>query len=302
MSTGSRSIAETDTPPVVSVIVPHYEDLARLALCLDRLQQQTWRADRLEVIVADNMSPSGITAVEAVTAGRAKLVIATERGAGPARNRGVAAATGSILAFTDADCLPALDWIEQGVAALACTDLIGGRMTVVAGQGRPMSAAEAFETVFAFDNRRYVQELHFTVTANLFCPRTFFDRIGPFRVGVSEDLEWSHRARAAGLRLGYCDAAVVAHPARETWDDLLRKWTRINRETYALSPPTIGHRLGFLARAWLMPLSIFAHAPRIWRSKALRSSRDRLVALKGLAGLRLWRMIDSHRVVLGRQA
>lgn len=37
-----------------------------------------------------------------------------------------------------------------------------------------MSGAEAFETVFAFDNERYVKQLHFTVTANLICPRELF--------------------------------------------------------------------------------------------------------------------------------
>lgn len=300
MNTDDSAPSGASARPLVSVIVPHFEDLARLGLCLDRLQQQTWPADRMEIIVADNMSPSGVAAVQAVTEGRAHLVLAPDRGAGPARNRGVEVASGSILAFTDADCMPAPDWIENGVAALSHADLVGGRMTVTARQGRPMSAAEAFETVFAFDNRRYVEKLHFTVTANLFCPRAHFDRIGPFRVGVSEDLEWSHRARAAGYRLSYCDAAAVAHPARETWDELFRKWARINRETFALAPPTIGHRIAFLARAWLMPLSILAHAPRIWRSEGLRSNQERWAALRGLAGVRLWRMVDSHRVALGR--
>lgn len=289
----------TDVRPDVSIVIPHYNDLTGLDRCLAALGQQTMGMNNVEIIVADNMSPAGYEAVSAIVRGRARLITANEQGAGPARNAGVAASRAPVLAFTDSDCVPEPQWLASGLAALSQHDVVGGRVKVLIDHDRPLHAVEAFEAVFAFDNRNYIEQKGFTGAGNMFCSRAVFDATGPFRVGMSEDLEWSHRARGAGFTLGYNEVAAVGHPARENWEQLLRKWARINRETFALGRPTLSHRLRFLARGWLMPLSIVAHAPRIFRTPALASQRDRWAALKGLAGIRLWRMLDCHRIVFG---
>ena len=215
----------------VSVIVPHFDDLARLGTCLAALDAQDFRD--VEVIVADNGSPSGEAAVAAVIEGRATLVIAVERGAGAARNAGVAAASGQILVFTDADCIPDPGWLAAGVAALDHADLVGGAMVVSVADEAAPTPIEAFERVFAFDNRAYVAK-GFSVTANLFTRRDVFDAIGGFRANVSEDADWCLRARDAGYRIAYAADAIVAHPARRTWPELTRKWDRLVRESAAL--------------------------------------------------------------------
>lgn len=283
--------------PTVSVVVPHYGDPAPLDRCLAALVAQNWPQADYEIVVADNNSPQGRDAIAAVVAGRARLVIATERGAGPARNAGVAASEGAILAFTDSDCIPEADWLAEGVKALDTHDFVGGRMVVTLEGEGPKSGAEAFEQVFAFDNEDYVRRKGFTVTANLFSPRALFDKVGGFRVGMSEDLEWCLRARDAGYRIGYAPGAVVGHPARRDWPALIGKWRRINAETYKLSSATARGRLGWLARAWLMPVSIVAHAPRIFTSDRLANGRERMAALGTLARLRLWRFADAHRLL-----
>lgn len=281
----------------VSVIIPHYQDLDRLDLCLSALQCQNGAPD-FEIVVADNMSPAGEEAVRHVIAGRAKLTIATERGAGPARNAGVAVASGTLLAFTDSDCLPDPHWLAAGIAALKHHDLVGGHMYVTTPHGRAMNGAEAFERVFAFDNRDYVRNKGFTVTANLFCSRAVFDAVGPFRVGVSEDMEWCHRARDKGYRLGYAADAIVGHPPRADWDETVRKWRRINAETYGLYRERRWGRLNWAVRSWILLPSILAHTPRIISSPLLSRPSERLAALAMLARLRLWRLVDAHRLML----
>ena len=195
--------APAQPAPRVSVVVPHYNDLERLDRCLAALSAQTMPRDQYEIIVADNNSPVGLAAVEAVVAGRARITVAMTPGAGPARNAGAEVASGEILAFTDSDCVPEPQWLEQGVAALGHEgDFIGGGMKVLVPQGRPMTGAEAFETVFAFDNERYVRQLHFTVTANLLCPSALFRKVGPFRTDRQSRLTMAQReddARAAAL-------------------------------------------------------------------------------------------------------
>ena len=279
--------------PAISVIVPHYHDLDRLDRCLASLERQSQQRASFEIVVADNMSPEGEAAVAARIGGRARLVIASEKGAGPARNTAVAASSGKILAFIDADCIAAPDWLERGVAALAQADMIGGRVIVlIEGEGRK-SGAEAFEAVFAFDNRSYVEKKQFSVTANLFCTRAVFDATGPFRTGMSEDADWCLRARDAGYRIAYVDDAVVSHPARPDWRELKKKWVRINAELHQLEMLRPGGWVRWARHTALLPLSIVAHAPRVWRSPALNGGQERLAALATLARLRLWRFGDS---------
>lgn len=284
--------------PTISVVVPHYNDLQGLDRCLEALANQTLPRKRFEVIVSDNMSPVGREAVDAVIAGRARLVIATERGAGPARNAGAAVARGDILAFTDSDCVPTPEWLAAGEATLADVDLVGGAMTVSVEPGRALSGAEAFERVFGFDNRDYVERKGFTVTANLFCRRATFTAVGPFKVGVSEDLEWCLRARAKGYCIGFAAGALVSHPARPDWPALLGKWRRLNAESYALTIEQPGGRRRWWLRSLALPASILLHAPRVLRSASLATPGERTRALATLARLRLWRFVDAQRLLI----
>ena len=283
--------------PKVSVVVPHYQDLDGLAHCLARLECQTFPRDAFEIVVADNASPAGEAAVAAVVAGRARLVVCAEQGAGPARNAGVAASSGEILAFTDSDCLPEPGWLQAGVAALEHSDFVGGRMEVSVADPAHMAPTEAFESVFAFDNEKYVRRMGFTVTANLFCTRKVFDAVGGFRVGVSEDKDWSHRARDAGYRIGYAADAVVGHPARRTWAELQRKWRRLNQESFALVLDRPRGRSLWFLRLLALPPSAVAHTPRVLTSRALRSWKPRAQALGVLYRLRLWRFADGLRLL-----
>jgi GT2 family glycosyltransferase len=284
--------------PKVSVVVPHYRDLKSLDACLEALGRQTYPRADFEIVVADNNSPESEAAVAQVIAGRARLTIVTEKGAGPARNGGVAAARAEILAFSDCDCVPEPDWLAEGLRALGDYDFVGGRMKVLVDDPARLAPAEAFERVFAFDNETYVRKKGFTVTANLFCRKVMFDKIGGFRVGVSEDVEWCHRAIAAGYRIGYAEKAVAGHPARRTWPELLHKWKRLNSETYLLYADRPGGRLKWLVRSLALPLSAVAHSPKVLASRELNSSGERLGALSMLYRQRLWRFVDAYRLAL----
>jgi GT2 family glycosyltransferase len=281
-----------------SVIIPHYNDPASLDLCLAALERQSLPRDRFEVIVADNASPCGIDAVRAVVRDRARLVEVPEQGAGPTRNGGAAVAEGAVLAFTDSDCVPRPGWLEAGLEVLEQTDIVGGAMTVLVDRGHPLTPAEAFELVFAFDNRAYVEKKHFTVTANLFVRRADFNRVGGFRTGVSEDQEWCLRARAKGLRIAYAKDAEVGHPARTSWSEFIRKWRRLVAEQYQITSEWQFGRLRWLLKSWLLPLSIPAHLPKIWRSDRLSGSAERLAAATALIRIRLWRVIEAHKALI----
>lgn len=287
--------------PRVSVIIPHYRDLRGLDLCLCALARQTYPLDDFEVIVADNNSPEGEAAVAEVIAGRARLTVVPEKGAGPARNGGVALARGDLLAFTDSDCIPEAEWLAEGLAGLEGYDFVGGRVTVLVDDPASMSGAEAFERVFAFDFKTYITKKGFTGAGNLFCSRAVFDQVGGFRVGVSEDVEWSYRARGKGLRLGYAPRAIVGHPARRNWEELWGKWRRVNAETYGLYRERPGGNLSWLARSLALPLSAVLHTPRVFTSDQLNTGRQRLAAVGMLFKLRFWRLGHALRLLRERE-
>lgn len=273
----------------VSIIIPHYEDLANLDVCLSRLTAQEDPSAKIEIVVADNNSRCGLAAVEGRVAGRAKVILATEQGAGPARNAGVAASTGEILAFIDSDCVPQADWVKRGLAALAGADFIGGRVDVLPEHPGRLSPTEAFETVFAFDFESYVRKKGFTGSGNMFVSRATFDQVGGFRKTVSEDVDWSHRAVARGFRLAYAADVAVGHPARQNWSQLRAKWDRLVAEAYAYHRQEGGSLASWNFRALLVLASPCLAAFKVFGSLKLGSARDRIGALAVLFAIR------SHR-------
>lgn len=279
--------------PQVTVVVPHYNDLVRLEICLQALGAQTYPADRVRVIIADNASPQGLEAVQAVAGSRAEVILVEEKGAGPARNGAAALATAPVLAFTDSDCVPEPQWLEAGVSALERFDFVGGHVSVLVEDESRVTPTEAFERVFAFDFKTYIEKKGFTGSGNLFCPRALFETVGGFRAGISEDYEWSKRALSHGYRLGYEPRAVVGHPARRNWGELTRKWQRVNAETYGLSRGRRWRRLRWGLRSLLLPVSAVAHTPKVLLSSKLRGLGQRAGALAVLYGIRLWRLRDA---------
>src|SRR5271165_879096 len=121
------SPGDTTAEPFVSVVIPHFNDLGGLRLCYSRLLGQTYPRDRFEIVVADNNSRCGLDMVGSA-APEARVVPAPIQGAGPARNAGIAASRGEVIAFLDSDCVPEPDWLIEGVAALMQFDFVGGQV------------------------------------------------------------------------------------------------------------------------------------------------------------------------------
>lgn len=270
----------------VAIIIPHYNDIARLRRCLDALMPQV--DDGIDVVVADNASPTSPEDALGDWSG-VRLVVQPQKGAGPARNAGVAATDAPWLMFLDADCVPRHDWVARGREIADETSVIGGRVEVFDETPPPRSGAEAFETVFAFKMRKYLEAEAYLGSGNLVTSRHVFETTGGFRPAVSEDKDWSQRAAAAGFRLVYDDDLVVGHPSRGDWKDLRRKWQRLTTERFLLEVEGPSNRLAWAARALMMPASAVAHAPRILSHPDLDAG-EKGRALMTLARIRLARM------------
>ncbi|MBN2054942.1 glycosyltransferase [bacterium] len=114
--------------PLVSVVVPTRNRWEALDRCLSALLVQDWPVDRFEVIVVNDGGTDGTGRVLARRAGgapRLRCIHAGGRGPAAARNAGIRSARGTIVAFTDDDCIPDPDWLRMIAERLERADLVG---------------------------------------------------------------------------------------------------------------------------------------------------------------------------------
>lgn len=217
-----------DAPPAVSVIVAARNAEGGLARLLAALAAQTLARERFEVLVVDDRSSDDSAGVVRRSGVARSLVAPRRGGAYAARNIGLRAARAAAIAITDADCVPAPDWLERGLDALAAgADVAGGAIDVRLGE-RP-TLAELLDVARGLDQRRCVEEWGFAATANFFARRAVFDAIGPFneRLVSGGDNELGRRAVAAGFRLVYAPAARVEHEPRRRVRAVAKKGYRV---------------------------------------------------------------------------
>ncbi|MFB2586627.1 glycosyltransferase family 2 protein [Herbiconiux liukaitaii] len=254
-------------PPFVSVVVVHYEQHDDLARLLRALDAQTHPADRLEVVVVDDGSAVPPTVPPGV-----RLIVHEDRGfrASAARNAGVAATTGEVLCFLDADTAPEPGYVSAIIRlpALAPEAVTVGhrRHAALSALSTPAVPALPIEVSIPIELAGPAHELpepawlaeayaasrdlldadersyRYLIGAVLACSRWFFDELGGFDETFveygGEDWDWAHRAWLAGAVLAHVPEAVAWHNGpdaaiRES-DDPRRAHEKKTAETLAL--------------------------------------------------------------------
>jgi glycosyltransferase involved in cell wall biosynthesis len=243
----------------VSVVIPVFNDNERLKLCLQALSQQTYEQSKFEVIVVDNGSDS-LDEVKSVVAPYDNVLLAQETvpGSYAARNRGISLAKGEILAFTDADCIPANDWIESGVQRLLANPdcgLVAGNIQVFPKDVHRPTAVELFEIATAFPQEHHLKTLNYGATANLFTFRSVIQQVGGFNQELKSggDLDWGRRVYDAGYQQIYAENVCVAHPARASLNQIRQKVVRLAGGHYDLLNRNLYHF--FYKDSWFFALS-----------------------------------------------
>lgn len=224
--------------PFVSVIIPVYDNMERLKICLEALEKQTYAGNLYEVIVVNN-NPSKNIEPHIVHFDNVRVICESRRGSYAARNKGILNAKGPVLAFTDSDCIPLGDWLEKGVENLLSRQNIGlvaGRIEITVGDPENPTSIEIYEKITAFQQKMYVEKFRFGATANLFTFRNIFKDAGYFNdtLASSGDFEWGNRVYAAGYKQIYADDTCILHPARKTFSQRFKKRVRIISGEYDL--------------------------------------------------------------------
>ncbi len=129
-----RAARDNEALPAVSVIIAARDEAVKLPACLEALARQTY-AGKMQVIIVDDQSHDDTRQIAIAAAqGQKNWLVLDNRFAGHWRSskKGALAtalqhASGEVLLFTDADCVPPPEWIAQTVRCFTPeTDLVAG--------------------------------------------------------------------------------------------------------------------------------------------------------------------------------
>ena len=261
----------------LSIILPTYNRAGSLKRAIAALLRQTADPASYEIVVVDNNSSDGTREVVASCDDpRVRLVCEPRQGLSYARNAGIAAARGPILAFTDDDVEAAPDWVETLVAMLARhadADGIGGRVLPAWERDRPrwltrehwgpLALQDHGDTTRVFDRQTPTG----LVGANVAFRREVFERIGQFStevqrvkdgIGSTEDHELLARLYLAGGRMLYHPKMLVM--ARVQPDRCNRRYHRRWHEGHGRFHALM--RVPETERARVAPLGVPGHLLR----------------------------------------
>jgi lipopolysaccharide/colanic/teichoic acid biosynthesis glycosyltransferase/glycosyltransferase involved in cell wall biosynthesis len=269
--------------PNVSVIVPAYNAAYTLEACLKALANQTYPHDQYEVIVVDDGSTDE-TASLAKSAG-ARLIHQQNQGPAVARNRGVEAANGDYVLFTDADCAPAPDWIERTIDVFLDPNVVGAKGVYRTHQKELMSRFVQCEYEDKYDRLARQTQIDFIDTYAAayrryqFLENGGFDPIFP-RASV-EDQEFSFRLAQKGYRMVFIPTAIVYHRHDRTLGE------------YARRKYNIGYWKALLIRWHPEKIAYDSHTPQTLKIQ---------IILLGLVGMALaiwpfWPSFGSYSVI-----
>jgi glycosyltransferase involved in cell wall biosynthesis len=226
------------SPPLVSVIVPVLNGEETIRDCLVSVLETDYPPERREILVVDNGSTDRTPEIIKVLP--VSYLREERRGAAAARNKGIGASTGEILAFTDADCVVTRGWLRELVGGLADGTSAGieGEILVY-----PVAtpAARYAAKVGTHTHRRNLQSplSPFVDTANVAFNREVFRRVGSFDTRFPaagfEDIDFSWRVlRENDLDVSHNPKAVVFHRPRATTRRLLSQHIRYGRNVAIL--------------------------------------------------------------------
>ena len=210
---------------LISVVIPTFDRPDLLRRCLESLIVQTMDPLSFEIIVvADGPSMATRKVVAELWEASSSpdlgyLELPVHRGPAAARNLGWKSALGTLIAFTDDDCIAQPTWLEAGWAGLKDHRVSGlwGRIVV------PIPAQP---TDHEWNTKQLEQSPG--ATANCFYRKRALEAVRGFderfTAAWREDSDLQFMLLKGGHRLMSCQEAVVFHPARPApWGISLRQ-------------------------------------------------------------------------------
>ncbi|HEY9007355.1 MAG TPA: glycosyltransferase [Ohtaekwangia sp.] len=212
--------------PFISVVVPTYRRPALLIKCLDALINQSYPANRYEIIVvSDGPDPETFDAVNTFRTDKLVtihiLALPEKRGPAAARNLGWRSSQAALIVFTDDDCLPHPQWIRAFSDVYRIT---GKRMMAMTGRTivpRSNPPTDYEQNIANLERAEFI-------TANCAITRNALQTINgldeAFTMAWREDSDLQFKLMKRGIRIYPVVNACVTHPVRKvSWGRCLKE-------------------------------------------------------------------------------
>ncbi len=190
----------------VSIIIPAFNEEKYLPVCLDSISKLDWPKQDLEVFVVDNGSRDQTCKI--AEAWGAILLKDSTKNVSGLRNLGAGKATGDILAFVDADCVVAEDWLLT--ASKYFSDY------TVSAWGSPPDIPENSTWVqkawqIVRQKEKGVERVDWLESMNLFVRKYIFLKTGGFdeTLVTCEDVDFSYRVSKFGRIIADSSIKVI---------------------------------------------------------------------------------------------
>lgn len=223
-------------PLSISVIVPAYNCATTIGATVAALLAQELSAR--EIIVVDDGSTDNTRAALEPFTQRITYLHRLNGGPAAARNTGIRAASGALVAFTDSDCLPRPDWLRR-LSAGFTDERVAGVGGIVRSADHN-TTSEYIDTIRLLDARAdETNEIPYLITANACFRRDALLAAGLFDEAFAkpggEEPDVCLRLRRLGYYFRAAEDAVVLHHHRQNLRSLLRTLANYGEGRYLLS-------------------------------------------------------------------
>ncbi len=222
----------------VSVVIPIYNGEKDLPELIECLRSQTYPADQVEYLLVDNNSSDRSSSIIQAAAESKEITIRRLaenqiQSSYAARNAGIRAANSEILAFTDGDCRPQPQWLENLIQPFSDSNIgiVVGEILALPGDSLLEKYADKQETL----SQKHTLANPFCPygqTANLAIRKQAFVEVGLFRpyltTGGDADICW-RILRETSYQFKFAEKGIVKHRHRSTWKDLQSQWRRYGK-------------------------------------------------------------------------
>lgn len=206
----------------ISVVIPTVGE-ETLPRTVEAVLRQTRPADEIIVVGRDQSGRMArFPGVRFIDTGR-------PASAAEARNRGIAATRGDIVALTDSDCVPLPDWLARHEEAHTTGQSVVGGGVELSGTNY-WAQADNVAMFHDFVPRRPAGYRTLLPTLNLSIRRSVIEEVGGLdeTLPSAEDAEWTIRICRAGWPIYFEPAARVRHaPMRTRPSDVVRHWRKL---------------------------------------------------------------------------
>ena len=254
----------------ISIIVAVKNEEKYVRKCIDSLLNQSYPADKYEIIVVDGFSTDGTWAILQELKKRNPLlkIFRDPTNAAAGRNTGIRNAKGDYVAFIDGDAFADTNWLENisktfdkvGAVGVGGPDLLPSDSTYNSKaigmiMASPLASGGRLNPSVQHVMSSRAEYVKHIPTCNLCLKKDVVEKLGYFdEVFVSgEDLEFNTRLTLAGYKLYHSPLIRVAHYRKRH----IRAFARQIYE-WAKAKAAIIKKHGMTNPAYLSPVFVFA--------------------------------------------